>query len=200
LTFDQRVRVIDFRGGQYMKLLSAVFLATLLCVGLAHASITPLEVGTSTSGADTVFNYEISVDNNETLDTTGCAAVTESHGSCTYFTIDNFQDYAGAINAPSPNWEAFGSASGVETFVYIGPLVTGTGAEITGFNISSTLSSQPAGAFTYQTGNTNIPPGVDIGGGTLPAFASTPEPTSLSLFGGGLIGLAILVRRKFARS
>ena len=177
-----------------MKLLSAVLLATLLCVGLAHASITPILDGTSTSGLDTTYNYEISVDPNETLIQTGCSgAFIKVDGSCTWFTIDIADYVPGSIAAPSGWTDSY--AAGVLTWAYTGPTTTGTGLEITGFSAESTLASQSSQFFTYQTGN--IGGGWDIGAGTVGAV---PEPTSLSLFGGGLIGLAILVRRKFARS
>lgn len=178
-----------------MKLLSAVFLATLLCVGLAHASITPLLDSTTTSGPDTTYNYEISVDNNETLDPIGCTAG-KLDGSCTWFTISITDYVPGSIATTVPGWTAEPVVAGILTFVYSGPDVTGTGVEIPGFSAESTLSSQVSQEFVYQTGN--VGGGVDDGFGTV--GTATPEPTSISLFGGALIGLAILGRRKFARS
>ena len=90
------------------------------------------------------------------------------------------------------------------TFTYTGPVVHANGSTVpfTGFRVVSTLNGVNAnGNFTSQAtkdagdsiGNTDQV----VGPVSVPASA-VPEPASMALIGGGLIGLAVLGRRKRA--
>lgn len=138
----------------------------------------------------------------------------------TFFTIYDFSGYAGVANTPA-NWTATAQLTGLTpggvmpsdsgaitnvTFLYNGPVVSDTtnGLTISGFNILSQFSLATTGAFSYQsTNNSACLPGsfgcsngqTDRGQGPVPVPLGVPEPASMALIGGGLIGLAILQRR-----
>jgi hypothetical protein len=173
-----------------MKFLSAVFLAALLSVGFANASITPVLTGSPmVSGSDFLWNYEISVDNLEALNA-------GLPGGGTFFTIDNFVGYDGSIMAPT-NWTANFTAGNL-VFTYTGPTTTPVG-DVTGFSaLSKDSAINASGIFAYQAENLQTG-GADFGGGPIDVpMSSTPEPVSVGLLGGALIGLAVLSRRKIA--
>jgi len=175
-----------------MKFLSAVFLATLLCAGLANASITPVLMSApSISGSDFLWDYEISVDDLEALNA-------GLPGGGTFFTIDNFVGYVGGSIMAPMNWTPTVSGGNL-TFTYTGPTTTPSG-EISGFTALSTDSAiNASGVFSYQAENLQTG-GADFGGGPIDVpMSSTPEPASVGLLGGALLGLAVLTRRKFAR-
>ncbi|MGA2877863.1 MAG: PEP-CTERM sorting domain-containing protein [Bryobacteraceae bacterium] len=140
--------------------------------------------------SDYQWNYEISVDSLEALNS-------GLPDGGTFFTIDNFVGYAGSIAAPT-DWTAAFSAGNL-VFTYTGPTTTPTG-DVTGFSALSTDSAVNAsGVFGYQAENLSTG-GLDFGGGPVDVpMAATPEPVSVGLVGGALLGLAVLSRRKFAR-
>jgi len=69
--------------------------------------------------------------------------------------------------------------------------------------MDSSLNSVTTGVYSYQTNGKNQNGGytlIDQGQGetTVPTYSTSPEPTTMALLGGGLIGSALL-RRKLAR-
>jgi hypothetical protein len=190
-----------------MKFLSAVFLATLLCAGFANATITPiLDAGNPTAdGGNFLWTYSIDLSTDEQL-----------APSNSFFTIYDFVGYvAGSVTAPNANWTATVQLVGTTpsgvlptdsaslenlVFTYVGPVSAGPQA-IDGFSaISTDSTTNPNGTFSYQAQKTSNLTAPDQGLGPIdvPATA-TPEPASVGLLGGALLGLAVLSRRKFAR-
>jgi hypothetical protein len=189
-----------------MKFLSAVFLATLLCAGFANATITPvLDAGSPTgTPGDYLWTYNIDLSGDEQL------APDNS-----FFTIYDFVGYvAGSISAPV-GWDATVQLVGMTpssvappdsasidnlVFTYVGAVSTGP-QNIDGFSAISTDNTlNPFGSFSYQAQKTSNQTAPDQGLGPIDVpMATTPEPVSVGLLGGALLGLAVLNRRKFAR-
>jgi hypothetical protein len=196
-----------------MKLLSAAFLATLAFASFANATITPvLDSGNPVGFGPFLYTYSIDVDAFEQLN----GALSAPGG--TYFTIYDFAGYvAGSVAATASNWTATAELVG-ETpsltnppdsptlynlvFTYTGPVETGP-LEINGFSAASTYGTlNTNGFFSYQAQKTSNTTSPDQGLGPIDipnAVQTTPEPASLALMGSGLVALAVLGRRKFAR-
>lgn len=189
-----------------MKLLSAVFLATLLCVGLANATITPvLDSGNPTADSGNflwTYNIDLSADEQLAPDNS-------------FFTIYDFVGYVGGTISAPAGWDATiqlvgptpggvlpSDSASVDNlvFTYVGAVSPGQ-QTIDGFSAISTDGTIDAnGNFSYQAQKTSNLSAPDQGLGPLDVpMSSTPEPVSVGLLGGGLLGVAIVTRRKFAR-
>jgi PEP-CTERM motif len=190
----------------------ALFWTVVLC-GVASASIIPYETSISTpvSGVYT-WNYSVSVASDETLTTSG--AVTHSNPPGSFFTIYDIGGYvAGSVVAPT-GWSVSVQLLGITpsganvtdgaslenvTWTYTGSNVAGP-TVISGFSFKSTDGNIAAGQFSAQSMN-NVTGGVDDQEGPVNVpDPPAPEPASIGLMGGSLIGLAMFSRRLVRRA
>ena len=188
----------------------ALFWTVVFC-GVASASIIPYETSISTpvSGVYT-WNYSVSVAADETLTTSG--SVTQSNPPGTFFTIYDIGGYvAGSASAPT-GWSVSAQLLGITpsganvtdgslenvTWTYTGSNVAGP-TVISGFSFKSIDGIIATGQFSAQSMN-NVSTGVDDQEGPVNVpDPPAPEPASLGLMGGSLIGLAMFSRRLLRR-
>ncbi len=198
-----------------MKFVLFFALTALVFTGFASASITPVLSSETGSGNDFTFNYSISVDANEQLapGNYGYCGGSSSVNCGTFFTIYDFAGYiTGTATTTASNWSTSVQLTGVTpnnqipsdsgsveniTYIYTGTTASGPIVNLGTFSAQSIYENQNAlGVFTYQAQKTTGTADQGIGNLIVPENVinpgHTPEPTSLALIGGGLIGLAML--------
>lgn len=180
------------------------------------ASITPaLDAGSpSFSGGLWTWSYQISVDANESLNpgANGSATCLAGQTPCnTFWTIYDLGGLQTGTETTPGGWGYVENSIGITpsgqlipdaggylniTFYYTGATQTGPITSIDGFTFkSSTGTLNPDGIFTYQA--TKIQNGKpDQGQGNVDVPATVPEPASVMLIGGGLVGLAFFRRKR----
>jgi len=187
-----------------------------LTVG-AQASIIPFLVGSPVDlgGGQFAFNYDISLSGDERMDPNATNSNSCFGGPCnpagTFFTIYDIAGFVSA-NTSALGWSESDQSTGVTplnapipdgslpnvTFTYTGPIVTGP-ADISGFEIISTLNATANGNFSSQSTNntTDLSGTTDFVFGSVSVPASAvPEPSSSAvLLSGGLIAFAFVRRR-----
>jgi hypothetical protein len=199
-----------------MKKFLLITFVSLAFAGLATAAITPAILGTPTvDGSDFLWNYQISVDNQEELVAASSTPCSTAAACGSFFTIYDFEGYvAGSVVAPA-GWTAQVSLVGLTnptqnpsdsgsvanlTFVYTGTPSPDPGpiADLTGFSAESMFGQvNTGGTFTYQAAKLDGLVDAGIGSINVP-LSSTPEPATTGLIALGLAGI-VLARRKFAR-
>jgi hypothetical protein len=182
------------------------------------------------SGSDFMWSYEISLNNQEQLVSGNYATCQGGVACGTFYTVYDFAGFVNVVTAgphalPS-NWGYVVNANGITpsgqiinnddpsteniTFIYNGPpsVQQGPISNLQGFNILSSLgTSNPNGVFSYQLQRIANPSASDQGQGpiTVPGLVAVPlsaqpEPASILLIGGGLIGIGTFRRKLFRAS
>jgi len=181
-----------------MKISAATIFWTLVLCGLASANIIPTLSGTSSTAGVTTYSYALALSAGEDV-------ITGSE-----FCFANIDGLTGSATAPT-GWTATqsttsgcpGVTAGVVApndadsvlFTYSGSTIVGAAALGT-FSFKSTDSSTATLNIAYgaDTEGTN-PTGPDHNQGDVDGPAnSTPEPATLGLIGGSLLGLGLLRR------
>lgn len=205
-----------------MKKIAIFVLAAFVFSGLAMASITPAFDGVTgpTAGLFT-WSYTIAVDANESLNPPVNTGVTcgAGPGTCpqgVFFTFYDIRDLVSA-GTTGAGWGSQIQMTGLTpasqfptvpdsglsnvSYFYTGAPVSGPLTQ-SGFSFTTDLSGASAilGFYSFSA-TTNSPVAPDSGQGRvmLPSGTGVPEPASIVLIGGGLIGLAFLGRKRLVR-
>ena len=197
------MKMWNFRGHSVMTLglLGAVFV--FVFASLANAttlgSIDTTISGTFTSstGSFTGTYEEWVVTDSSTGDLDFVYQLTDSSSSTGAFDQVSVSDFGNTVTSTEDFASGYGSVGTVAP-----SLIGGTGGTVD-FNFDSSGNVNP-GQTTYDlvvlTDATNYASGSifiqDGGNTTVAGFASTPEPGSVGLLLGGLLGLGLLVTRK----
>jgi hypothetical protein len=184
--------------GEEMKR-SLVLVSCLVAVAAVRGDIIPSFVGTTPSGGNTVWGYQI--------DITSDAKITTGD----FFTIYDFGPFIAGSNVQPSGWTFSSSLvgptpSGVAppddpnllnlTWTYSGPTIS-TSSGIGPFSVTiagtqtQTQSSYFAAQSTRETEGTKL-----NNVGRIPVPAPIPEPTTLSLLALGVAGAAIRTLRR----
>jgi len=190
----------------------------IIAVGSAFADLTPSLVNISSGGVTCdiagspvtcTYNYIAHIDSHATL--------VQNQSQFTIYDFALVPDtYANRLMAPT-GWSADVSVAPAPTgitdnpalpnisFTYTGPTMAGTG-EISGFSGMSFFSGIALGQFYSASGVTTQSGGlgtviclgpVDVPGPGQGDVGDVPEPVSMGMLGGGLLGLGLLrLRRK----
>ncbi len=184
-----------------MKILAVAGLLGLATI--ANAAITVSLDSTAADPGGTRFNYSVSYSAND------------SFKSGDFFVVTDFAGLVSGTNTQPAGW-AFSTAAmgplpgccgspGIDTAIpnlvwtYGGSTINpppGSPGSIAGFSAVSIYSRLVDGGFTSE--NTKNPRGTKQGSGgfvDVPG-ASTPEPATMGLMGGALLGLGLLARRR----
>ena len=183
---------------------TAILIACLAAVAAVRGDIIPVFTGTSPSGTDTVWGYQIDITSSQQV-TTG-----------DFFTIYDFGPFVAGSNSQPSNW-SFSSS-------LVGPTPAGTNAPDSPniLNLTWTYTGPSAligigiGPFSVMTAGAQEAPltrasffaaqgtratGADAGTkvnnvGQIPVPAPIPEPSSVVLIGLGAFSWAIARRRR----
>lgn len=199
-----------------MNKFAIITFAALSFSGLASASLIPSLV----NAAGGVYTYDVALDQNEQLNNTltlagnTCSSSGAANVACgQFFTLFDIPNLTAATAAPGFTFSvqlvgvkndltglAIPDSGGLNnvTFTYTGAPVTGP-AMFTGFTITApgTVLSPTANiAFAFNTPHNPDTGFADQGAGVVQGpMSAVPEPGSMLLIGGGLIGLVSLRRK-----
>jgi hypothetical protein len=199
-----------------MKKLLVIVFAALAFSGLASASLIPFLTNISASPAPYTWSYTLHVSPDEQLNPSATAGQCPAGATCpsgTFFTIYDIGGFAGGVAQPA-GWTNSVQFTGITpttqivpdssvllnvTYFYTGatqPVVQGSSELlISGFSFLSTSNLPVTGTASWNATKFGFT-GIDQGNAPVQVPGpNVPEPASMLLIGGGLVGLALLRRK-----
>lgn len=188
-----------------MRRCTALSCWTFVLCGVASANILPTAIAPTTSLGVTTYSYSLALSVGETL------------VSGDVFCIAGLVGLTGTPTGPSGSWtESTNTTGGCSinagvinpntaesiTWTYTGSNVVGA-SNLGDISFQSTVSIAGVDNDAFGAISTNTATGdVDANQGELngPSKSASPEPASLGLMGGSLIGLGLLSRRLLRRA